>query len=120
MLQQDLFPKDSNPDPMAWVALIAGVICIIIYVWLVATIAHADEGDPGLCWPCTKTVYQLQVNGVPVSVNDMSEFECEALKEEVEAQTPPFSVVQCVEVWVTRYDTTGPAWSAEPEKGELQ
>lgn len=51
---------------------------------------------------CNTTTWELQYQGVTVSVGDMTEEECIALKDEIEQQTQPFTDLVCVEVPVMR------------------
>lgn len=123
MLLRDLFPKGEDPDPMAWVILASGVICIILFVWLYAQIAYAQAHDECNGYEdiaCTTTVWELQVDGETVSLGDMDEDQCEAMKEEIEPQTKPFSRVECVAKEVIRFDTSFPVLGVpEGEKGGL-
>lgn len=58
-----------------------------------------------LCNECNETRWVLFCQGVPVTHADMeTKAECEALKAEIDAQTPPFyGPLKCVEVDVVRH-----------------
>ena len=51
---------------------------------------------------CTGTIWELHYQGHVVSFGDMDQQQCEDLKAEIEAQTEPFTDLECVEVDVAR------------------
>lgn len=59
-----------------------------------------------ICNECNTTVWQLFYQGVPVEFSEMeTREECEALKADIDKQTPAFTELECVEVPVMRQDS---------------
>ena len=54
---------------------------------------------------CTGSAWELRLDGEPiVTGRDMTKEECAELYWQIEPQTPPFSLLQCVEMGVERQD----------------
>lgn len=59
-----------------------------------------------VCNECNTTVWQLFYQGEPVAFSDMeTKAECEALKADIDKQTPAFTALECREVPVMRQDS---------------
>jgi hypothetical protein len=83
-------------------------------IWLVALFLIADKGDdiiqpfvPEACafsYSCRgdNIVYDLVYQGSVLSTEDLTQEECEALKAELEAQTIPFTELECRPTMVER------------------
>lgn len=90
-----------------WALLACGVIAIILYVLLMlwqAPVAYGQENSG--CHECNEVRWFLRYQGHTIGTEDMeSEEECEALKAEIDLQTPGFTELKCVAVWVIRHDS---------------
>ena len=53
---------------------------------------------------CTGSAWELRLDGETVVTGDMTQEECGELYQEIEPQTPPFSLLQCVETGIERQD----------------
>ena len=91
--------RRSDLDTMSWIILLAGVISVVFYSLIMAVAYGAENGN---CVECNVTIWELRYQGATVSAGDMTtEEECLALMEEIDTQTPGFSL-ECVEIWVQR------------------
>ena len=72
-------------------------------VWLVLAVSllFLPIADNEGCMECNVTVFELRYQDQAISEYDTKE-ECESALEDIEAQTPPFSKLECVETWVLR------------------
>lgn len=76
----------------------------IIYVAMWLATDRLDDCTDNMS--CTGSIWELRLmpNDVPVSFGDMTQKECEALKEQIQDQAPQWQEFVCVEVPVSRQD----------------
>ena len=85
-----------------WLLLIGGCL-LVLCLSLVTPVRAAENSD---CNECNSTVWELRFNGHKVNAGDLeTEEECEALRDTIDPQTPGFTELECVEVWVVRYES---------------
>ena len=82
--------------------LVCGILASVLLFCVTA--GYADDDAPSIymdeacaqSFSCNETIiYELVYQGSIVSFGDMNESECNQLKEEIEAQTRPFTELVC-------------------------
>jgi hypothetical protein len=78
----------------------------LILVVSFLTIALLTSKAHAFCGQCDTYIWVLRINGWDVEgLGDMNALQCENARELIEPQTPPFTAVECVEVYVEREDS---------------
>jgi hypothetical protein len=90
-----MFRRDPEPDNIAWLILLLGVICIVLFVSLFAAVAAPGDNCDGYeTTSCTTEVWILSLEG-----NDLAEFEtkeeCEDWAATLDQQSPQFTALEC-------------------------
>lgn len=75
----------------------------MIELALACLIAWSEDERANIAPECTQQVWELLYEGQVISFGaDLTEEECKALAKELDAQTRPFTRIECKWKWVCR------------------
>ena len=96
--------RPGDADTMFWIILLAGVISAAFYAAVMSFAYGYTRDEEQQAFECQQTASELFINGELVDLPDMNAVECEAAKQMLDQQTPPFTPMDCRERYVCRQE----------------